>query len=66
MILSLVLIGLLYWQGVLEPAKEVEVTTVSLIYPSQGETVLNASGYVVAQRKAAVASKGRAVWKFFP
>lgn len=57
-ILFLLLIGLLYWQGVLEPVKEVEVTTVSLIYPSQAYTVLNASGYVVAQRKAAVASKG--------
>ena len=38
--------------------REVEVTTVSLIYPSQAYTILNASGYVVAQRKAAVASKG--------
>ncbi len=57
-ILFLLLIGLLYWKGVLVPAKEVEVTTVSLIYPSQAYTVLNASGYVVAQRKAAVASKG--------
>ena len=28
-----------------------------LLYPSQTFTVLNASGYVVAQRKAAVASK---------
>jgi HlyD family secretion protein len=50
--------GILFWQGLLEPAREVEVTTVSLLYPSQAFTVLNASGYVVAQRKAAVASKG--------
>ena len=57
-ILFLVVIGILYWQGVLEPTREVEITTVSLIYPSQANTVLNASGYVVAQRKAAVASKG--------
>jgi RND family efflux transporter MFP subunit len=57
-ILFLVLIGILYWQGVLTPVREVEVTSVSLIYPSQAYTVLNASGYVVAQRKAAVASKG--------
>ncbi len=57
-ILLLVVTGILYWQGVLTPAREVEVTTVSLIYPSQANTVLNASGYVVAQRKAAVASKG--------
>jgi len=33
------------------------VVTVSQIYPSQAFTLLNASGYVVAQRKAAVASK---------
>lgn len=57
-ILSLIVIGFLYQKGVLEPAKEVEVTTVSQVYPSQAYTVLNASGYVVAQRKAAVASKG--------
>ncbi len=57
-ILFLILIGILYWKGLLEPAKEVQVATVSLIYPSQTYTVLNASGYVVAQRKAAVASKG--------
>jgi RND family efflux transporter MFP subunit len=37
---------------------EVETTTVSLTSPSQANAVLNANGYVVAQRKAAVASKG--------
>ncbi len=57
-ILLLVILGILFSQGLLEPAREVEVTTVSLLYPSQAITVLNASGYVVAQRKAAVASKG--------
>lgn len=56
--LVMILGAFLYWQGFLEPIREVEVTTVSLIYPSQTYTVLNASGYVVAQRKAAVASKG--------
>lgn len=42
----------------------VEVATVSLAYPSQAYTLLNATGYVVAQRKAAVASKatGRLEW----
>jgi RND family efflux transporter MFP subunit len=46
------------------PTVEVEVTTVSRVYPSLGFTVLNASGYVVAQRKAAVAAKttGRLEW----
>jgi RND family efflux transporter MFP subunit len=58
LILLLIITGLLYWKGLLEPVKEVEITTVSLIFPSQAHTILNASGYVVAQRKAAVASKG--------
>lgn len=42
----------------------VEATTVMQAYPSQSYTVLNATGYVVAQRKAAVASKatGRLEW----
>ncbi len=46
------------------PQVQVEVGTVSMVYPSQSFTVLNASGYVVAQRKAALAAKatGRLVW----
>ena len=42
----------------------VEATNVVNAYPSQGYTALNATGYVVAQRKAAVASKatGRLEW----
>ena len=36
----------------------VEATTVSSIDPSRSFVTLNASGYVVAQRRAAVASKG--------
>jgi RND family efflux transporter MFP subunit len=42
----------------------VETASVTMAYPSQGYTVLNATGYVVAQRKASVASKatGRLVW----
>lgn len=49
---------------VIAPVVEVDVATVSLYYPSQEFTLLNASGYVVAQRKAAVASKatGRLEW----
>ncbi|MCL6622879.1 MAG: efflux RND transporter periplasmic adaptor subunit [Syntrophobacterales bacterium] len=38
-------------------APEVGTTVASRIYPSQALTLLNASGYVVAQRKAAVSSK---------
>lgn len=42
----------------------VETIAVASAYPSQGYTVLNATGYVVPQRKAAVASKatGRLEW----
>ena len=54
----------LYFHGALTPAVEVEAVTVSKMYPSQAFTLLNASGYVVAQRKAAVAAKvtGTLVW----
>jgi RND family efflux transporter MFP subunit len=54
----------LYFKGVLRPAVQVQVTAVQRIYPAQTFTLLNASGYVVAQRKAAVASKvtGRLVY----
>ncbi len=40
------------------PAVEVSLVTASLTSPSQANAVLTASGYVVARRKAAVASKG--------
>ncbi len=42
----------------------VDTITVTQAYPSQAHTQLNATGYVVAQRKAAVASKatGRLEW----
>ncbi|MEW6387913.1 MAG: efflux RND transporter periplasmic adaptor subunit [Thermodesulfobacteriota bacterium] len=53
----LLVLGALYLWGPLRPAQEVATTVVSRIYPSQAYTVLNASGYVVAQRKAAVSSK---------
>jgi RND family efflux transporter MFP subunit len=55
---------ILFARGVFTPAMDVKVATVSLTYPSQAFTLLNASGYIVAQRKAAVASKttGRLVW----
>lgn len=45
-------------------AVAVEAVAVSQVYPSQAHTLLNATGYVVAQRKAAVGSKatGRLEW----
>ncbi len=61
---ALLLVILLYITGLLRPATEVQVASVVQVYPSQGLTLLNASGYVVAQRKSALASKvtGRLVW----
>jgi RND family efflux transporter MFP subunit len=52
-----VLLALFYSMGIFSSSTRVDVATVALIYPSQTFTLLNASGYVVAQRKAAVASK---------
>ena len=45
-------------------APEVETVAVARTFPSQSLAVLNATGYVVAQRKAAVSSKatGRLEW----
>jgi RND family efflux transporter MFP subunit len=45
-------------------ATAVETVAVTAAYPSQAVTLLNATGYVAAQRKAAVASKatGRLEW----
>ncbi len=53
----LVVLAALYVWGPLRPAQEVAVTVAAKVYPAQAYTVLNASGYVVAQRKAAVSSK---------
>ncbi|NLI82121.1 MAG: efflux RND transporter periplasmic adaptor subunit [Deltaproteobacteria bacterium] len=49
---------LLHSRGFLSPAETVRLVAVSSVYPSQTITQFNASGYVVAQRKASVASKG--------
>ncbi|ABB32633.1 efflux transporter, RND family, MFP subunit [Geobacter metallireducens RCH3] len=61
---AVVVLLILFVSGVLSPAVTVETGTVTQVYPSQAYTLLNASGYVVAQRKAAVAAKvtGRLDW----
>lgn len=56
-LLCIILVVVLYFGGIFTPAVRVEVANVVQMYPSQTFTLLNASGYVVAQRKAAVASK---------
>jgi RND family efflux transporter MFP subunit len=61
---AVLLVLFVLWKTVLSPVVQVETATVSLAYPSQAFTLLNASGYVVAQRKAALAAKatGRLDW----
>jgi HlyD family secretion protein len=46
------------WREKFAARVEVQLATVSFTTPAQAEAVLTASGYVVARRKAAVASKG--------
>ncbi len=61
-ILLLIIIAIIFirssWDSWFSSDVEVKLTTVSLQSPNQSDAVLNANGYVVAQRKAAVASKG--------
>ena len=59
---AVVLLVFFYFRS--SAALEVESATVATAFPSQSFTLLNATGYVVAQRKAAVASKatGRVEW----
>src|SRR6185369_5625090 len=51
-------------RAVFFPTVEIETVSASQIFPSSAFTILNASGYVVAQRKAALAAKatGRLDW----
>ncbi len=58
------LLGSIVCRVVFFSSLEVQVATVSRMYPSQAVTLLNASGYAVAQRKASVAAKitGRLEW----
>lgn len=49
---------LLFLKDFLDPPIEVQIVTATLTSPAQANAVLTASGYVVARRKAAVASKG--------
>jgi RND family efflux transporter MFP subunit len=60
-------LGALFFIKTIGPDEEVELTTVSYVSPSQASSLLTASGYVVAQRKASIASKatGRIVYLGF-
>jgi RND family efflux transporter MFP subunit len=60
-VIVLILLAYKYSSG---PARDVEAVSVTLLSPTSGSSLLTASGYVVAQRKAEVASKatGRLVY----
>lgn len=62
-VLALVALGLVAAR-LLGGKPAVETVTVALAYPAQNYTLLNATGYAVAQRKAAISSKatGRLEW----
>jgi RND family efflux transporter MFP subunit len=64
LVVFVLVVGYLWLSGTFAGAKEVTVTTASLTYPSAANAVLTASGYVVAQQKASIASKatGRLVY----
>ncbi|MDH4069875.1 MAG: efflux RND transporter periplasmic adaptor subunit [Ignavibacteria bacterium] len=57
---GILLAAILAWilRDSFSPVREVEATTVSMVSLSQANAVLTASGYVVAQQKASIASKG--------
>jgi RND family efflux transporter MFP subunit len=57
-VIAVILASVVLLKNWLNPAVEVQLATASLTSPSQADAVLTASGYVVARRKAAVASKG--------
>jgi len=63
-LLLLVAAGAWGWRWLANAPAEVDEATVTTAYPYQSLAVLTSTGYVVAQRKAAVASKatGRLEW----
>jgi RND family efflux transporter MFP subunit len=54
----LIVAGYFFVKSLMDTSVEVDLTTVVLRSPSESNAILTASGYVVAQRKASVASKG--------
>ncbi|MEX0805542.1 MAG: efflux RND transporter periplasmic adaptor subunit [Candidatus Binatia bacterium] len=57
-VVLVLLAGIIFFGNVFTSGFEVQLAPASLSSPSQANAVLTASGYVVARRKAAVASKG--------
>ncbi len=65
--LVLLIPAIFFLKGLFTTTEVVALTTVSYISPNQASALLTASGYVVAQRKASIASKatGRLVYLGF-
>ncbi|HMD13036.1 MAG TPA: efflux RND transporter periplasmic adaptor subunit, partial [Bacteroidota bacterium] len=65
--LFLILVAFFFIKNTFGDEEVVDITTVSMISPSQASALLTASGYVVAQTKASIASKatGRLVYLGF-
>lgn len=57
-VVAVLAIAIFFGRGLLSSPIEVKIGVVQNVYPSQANSVLTASGYVVASRKAAVGSKG--------
>jgi len=58
LVLIALVVGAVFLKNLFDPGIEVQLATASLNSPVQASAILTASGYVVARRKAAVASKG--------
>lgn len=56
-VIFIALLLVLFLTGIFSPAVKVEVASVVQTYPSQTFTLLNASGYIVPQRKSSLAAK---------
>ena len=57
-VIIILVIAFIFGRGLLSAPVEVKSGVVTNVFPSQANSVLTASGYVVASRKAAVGSKG--------
>jgi HlyD family secretion protein len=64
LVIVILFLGYYGWKMLFSADIEVSLVTVSKISPSESNAILTASGYVVAQRKASVASKatGRLIY----
>src|SRR6185437_4504663 len=63
-LVALLVLAAAAWRFLQPHPQTVQTTPIVTAYPSQQYVVLNATGYVVAQRKAAISSKatGRLEW----